>query len=262
MRAALIDLDGTVYRSEEPIPGAPEGIATLQRAGIDLAFVSNTSSTSRETCQKRLEGFGIETDVRDILTSASVIATSVAETYPGATVFAIGQPALFDELEASNVEVTDDPDAAELVVMGKDRSFDFGTLTRGLRALGRDVPFMVTNRDRTTPTSDGIEPGTGAIVGAVAIAAEREPDVVAGKPNDPMIDATLDRLDVPPADCLVVGDSLESDIVMGKRAGMTTVLVLSGIEDRDSVEGASIEPDYVVESMARLDRILDLEEGV
>lgn len=175
--------------------------------------------------------------------------------------FSIGQPALFDELEAADVGITADPSVADLLVVGKDRSFDLGTLTRVLHALDDGVPFVVTNMDRVSPTSDGLEPGTGALVGSLVGASDREPDVVTGKPHDAMIDAMFDRLGVSASDCLVVGDSLESDIAMGHRAGMTTVLVLSGIADHDGAEVRSVEPDHVVESMAELDEVLDAERG-
>lgn len=261
MRGAVVDLDGTVYRSTEPIPGAVQGVASLRDSGIDTVFVSNTSSKSRDTCRGRLEQIGIEAALEDVITSASVTATYVAETYPGATVFAIGQPALLDELVAAGVSVTTDPEGAGPVVVGKDRSFDFETLTRALHALDGGGPFVVTNQDRTAPVGDGIEPGTGAIVAAIATATGRDPDVVTGKPHDPMLEAALDRLDVPASDCLVVGDNPESDIAMGARAGMTTVQVRSGIADRSSPAASAVEPDYVVESMAELDRVIDAIGG-
>lgn len=250
MRAAIVDLDGTVYRSETPVEGAASGIAALRAAGVDVVFVSNTSTKSRETCRRRLERIGIDATASDVITSASVAADYVAADRPEAVAMAVGQPALLEELRRAGVTLTDDPDAAEVVVVGKDRSFDFDTLTRAARAIEAGAAFVATNRDGRSPVDGGIEPGTGSLVAAVAAAADREPDAVAGKPHGPIVDRTLDRLGVEPADCLVVGDNPAMDVAMGERAGMRTLLVLSGIADR--TDDWEVRPDHVVETIGEV----------
>lgn len=252
MHGAIVDLDGTVYRSETAVPGARAGIELLRDAGIDVAFVTNSSTKSRTVCLERLESIGIEADEADVLTSAAVAASYVAEEYPAETAMAIGETALFEELSRAGVARTEDPTDCDVLVVGKDRSFDFETLVRGLHALEHGATFVATNRDRKSPTDAKPEPGSGAVVAAIGFAAGREPDVVAGKPHDPMIEASLDRLAVDPSNCLVIGDNPETDIRMGRRAGMTTVLVLTGLVDRDD----PIAADHVLESMATIDEVL------
>lgn len=257
MKGAVIDLDGTVYRSEQLVPGAREGITMLRKAGVDVAFVSNTATKSRETCLKRLTGLGIDATRRDVITSASVTARHVSENYPDANTMAIGQPALVEELSRAGATLVEEPSDTDVLVVGKDRSFGYDTLTRGLHALENDAAFVATNRDGKSPTDDGNEPGSGAVVAAVAAAAGREPDVVAGKPHDPIVEATFDRLALDPSECFVVGDNPDMDVALGERAGMTTVLVLTGVTGRDDPAVREKRADHVVERLTDLEALLD-----
>lgn len=256
MNAAIIDLDGTVYRSQTVIPGAREGIDQLRDAGFDIAFVTNSSTKTREKCQKRLAELGIEASVEEILTSASVTATYVTDEYPTATVLLIGSSALTHEFSQAGATLTTEPTEADVLVVGKDSAFDFETLTRGLRAVDTGAVFIGTNQDRKVPTDSGTIPGTGALIAAISYAANHEPEQVCGKPHDPMIAVSLDKLDAEPVDCMVIGDNPETDIEMGRRAGMTTVLVLTGlVSETDSV--LDDEPaDYVVDSLEELSVVL------
>jgi 4-nitrophenyl phosphatase len=254
MQGAVIDLDGTVYRSTDPVSDVPETIETLRDRGVDIIFASNTSTKSRATCQRRLRNIGIAAEREEILTSASVTAKHVATTYEGQRVFAVGSAALFGELADAGIQTTDDPQAAEAIVVGKDRDIDWEGLTRVVRAAVRDVPFVATNRDRVSPTSSGIVPGTGTLVAAVAWAANREPDTVTGKPHDPMIDAIAERLDCELSEAFVIGDNIESDIALGERAGIPTVLVLSGVAAESDLDDASTQPTHVLDSLADVER--------
>jgi len=256
MESAIIDLDGTVYRSQSVIPGAREGIEQLRDAGIDIVFVTNSSTKTRETCRDRLASLGIEAAVDDILTSASVTAAYVAREYPTANVLAIGSPALDHEFSEVGATLTEDPTEADVLVVGKDRSFDFETLTRGLRAVESGATFIGTNEDRKVPTDSGMIPGCGALIAAIGYAANQDPDQICGKPQDPMIEVSLDTLATDPADCMVIGDNPETDIDMGRRAGMTTVLVLTGLVDRTDPLLADEPADYVVDSMEDLLSVL------
>ncbi|WP_255171379.1 HAD-IIA family hydrolase [Natrononativus amylolyticus] len=256
MDGAVVDLDGTVYRSETAIPGAREGIELLRDAGVDVAFVTNSSTKPRTLCLERLESIGIDADESEILTSAAVTASYVATEYPTATVMAVGAPVLFEELSRADVTFTEDPFETDVLVVGKDRAFDFETLTRALHALEGGATFVTTNRDRKSPTDAGTEPGSGAVVAAISFAANRSPDVVAGKPHDPMIEVSLDHLDVDPSECMVIGDNPETDIRMGERAGMTTVLVLTGLIGRDDPVVAAGRADHVLKSLEDLERVL------
>ncbi|MDG5819416.1 HAD-IIA family hydrolase [Natronococcus sp. A-GB7] len=256
MDGAIVDLDGTVYRSHTAVPGATEGIELLRDAGVDIVFVTNSSTKTREECRDRLASLGIETAVSDILTSASVTATYVTREYPTATVLAVGEPAVTDELTRAGATLTDDPAEADVLVVGKDTAFDFDTLTRCLRAIESGAAFIGTNDDRKVPTDSGLVPGAGALLAAVSYASDRDPDVVCGKPNDPIIEVSLDTLETDPADCLVIGDNPETDIEMGRRAGLTTVLVLTGLVDGSDPLLAEGPADHVIASLAEVSTVL------
>ncbi|MEY7851205.1 HAD-IIA family hydrolase [Natrarchaeobius sp. A-rgal3] len=259
MTAAIIDLDGTVYRSKTAIPGARDGIERLRDAGVDVAFVTNSATKSRTQCLERLESIGIDAEESEILTSATVTASYVASEYPEATAMAVGEPALFEELSRADVSLTEEPADCDVLVAGKDRSFDFETLTRSLHALEAGATFVGTNRDRKSPTDTGNEPGSGALIAAIEFAAEREPDIVAGKPNDPIIEVSLDHLDADASECLVIGDNPETDIRMGTRAGMTTVLVLTGLVDRTDPAATNGDADHVLESLGAIESVLSTD---
>lgn len=260
MDSAIIDLDGTVYRSETVIPGAPEGIEFLRDAGVDIAFVTNSSTKSREKCRDRLGSLGIEADVSEILTSASVTATYVTAEYPNATVMAIGEPALHNELTQAGATLTTKPTAADVLVVGKDSTFDFETLAHGLRAVDSGAAFVGTNGDRKVPTDSGLDPGAGALIAAIGYAANHDPDIICGKPNNPMIEVSLETLGTDPDGCMIIGDNPETDIEMGQRAGLTTVLVLTGLVDRSDSLLNEEPADYVIESLGEISTVLELNQ--
>jgi len=176
-------------------------------------------------------------------------AKHVPQEYPTANVLTIGSPALDHEFSEADGTLTDDPTDADVLVVGKDRSFDFETLTRGLRAVESGAVFIGTNEDRKVPTDSGIIPGCGALIAAISYAGNHEPEQICGKPHDPMIEVSLDRLAADPGDCLVIGDNPETDIEMGRRAGLTTVLVLTGLVDREDPMLADEPADHVVDSL-------------
>ena len=255
MDAAIIDLDGTVYRSETVIPGAPEGIDYLREAGLDIAFVTNSATKSREQCRDRLASLGVDAAVSEILTSASVTASYVTTEYPNASVMAIGEQAVHDELTQAGATLTTTPTDADVLVVGNDRTFDFETLTRGLQAVDSGAVLVGTNGDRKVPTDAGMKPGAGALIEAIGYAANKEP-VICGKPNEPMVDVSLETLGTKPADCLIVGDNPETDIEMGRRAGLTTVLVLSGLVDESDPRLDENPPTHVIESLGEISTVL------
>jgi len=257
MDAAIIDLDGTVYRSETAVPGAPEGIELLRDAGLNVAFVTNSSTKSRAQCRDRLASLGIEATPAEILTSASVTASYVTSEYPNATVMAIGEPALREEFSQAGATLTTNPAAADVLAVGKDTSFDFETLSRGLQAIDSGAVFVGTNGDRKVPTDSGLKPGAGALIAAIGYAANHDPEMICGKPNRPMIDVSLELLATDPANCLVIGDNPETDIEMGRRAGLTTVLVLSGLVDSSDPLLDEHPAEHVIDSLGEISAVLE-----
>ncbi|MFD1644505.1 HAD-IIA family hydrolase [Haloarchaeobius litoreus] len=263
-RAAIVDLDGTVWRGEEVIPGAAEGIDALTDAGLAVQFVTNSTSVDREAFPDTLESMGIPGDVAGVSTSASATATYLAEHHPNADVYVVGSDVLYDELRGAGLTIVSEPDPAsrprdqepaDVVAAGKAYDIDFDLLTETLWAFDSGTLFVATNTDRTFPTEDGLKPGAGCTIGAIEGMTGRDPLVV-GKPSEHMADAVTERLGVAPGDCLVVGDNLHTDILMGERAGMETALVLTGATRREEIGGSGVEPDHVIDSLGDVASVL------
>jgi HAD superfamily hydrolase (TIGR01450 family) len=197
------------------------------------------------------------------VTTAASAAASLLTDRDAEEAFVLADGAVAPELEAAGLTARTDerPDSdVDAVVAGITSELGFDRLTRALRAYGEDTLFVATNTDPTTPAEDGLRPGAGAVVGAVEGMLEEEP-LVAGKPSRRLARTVLDDLGVPPEDCLIVGDSLRTDMLMGERTGMTTVLVLGGVTDRAALADAPVEPDHVVESLAGLRELPALGGG-
>ncbi len=254
--AAILDVDGTIVRGEELLAGAPAGIDALERAGCDRLLFSNNPTRSGDYYREKLAPHGVDVDPSTVLTSASVSTSYLRTTHPDERVYLVGGKRLEGILEAAGVDLTTEPDAADVVLGSYTTDFSYGTLWESLRALEDDVPFYGTDPDTTIPVDDGLMPGTGAILAAMEAVAGREPDAILGKPSTVAADAAIERLATDPARTLVVGDRLNTDIALGNRAGMETALVLTGVTDRETLAASSIEPNYVLESLAEVDRLL------
>ncbi|RQG99978.1 HAD-IIA family hydrolase [Natrarchaeobius oligotrophus] len=255
--AAVLDVDGTIVRGEELLPGAADGLRALEDAGCSRLLFSNNPTRGSDHYGRKLEPHGVDVDPERVLTSATVAAAYLSRTYPGKRVYLVGGTRLESILEAADVELTNDPDEADVVLGSFDRDFSYDALATSLRALERGVPFYGTDPDATIPVGDGRAiPGSGAILAAMAETAGREPDAILGKPSSIAATAAMDRLGTEPERTLVVGDRLDTDIALGERAGATTALVLTGIADRSDLSSAAVEPDYVLESLAAVETIL------
>jgi NagD protein len=157
-----------------------------------------------------------------------------------------------EELTAAGLCLSNAPEEIEVVVASFDRTFDYHKLNIGFQALRRGARFLATNADRTCPVEGGEIPDAGAVIGALEGCSNRQVELVVGKPSPLIMEIALERLGLPADACLMVGDRLETDIAMGRRVGMSTALVLSGVTRREDLAHSSIQPDYVLESIAEL----------
>lgn len=261
VQGAVIDLDGTVYRGDHPVPGAVAAVTRLRERGIGTLFVTNNPTRSRQTYVERLAEFGIEASPAEVLSAGTVTAEFLADRHADDAVFLVGSRGLREQLHDHDVETVADPGAADVVVTSYTLDFDYESLTEGLWAVDEADAFYGSDPDLTYPHSDGKRyPGSGAITRAVAGVAQREPDLVLGKPSGAMVEQALATLDCHPAECVVIGDGLDTDVAFAVRAGMRSVLVLSGRTTRAEVEAASAQPDRVVDSLADVPDVLDLLE--
>jgi NagD protein len=249
----LFDLDGTVYLGEALIPGADEVIAALRGDGRRVAFLSNKPLETRGDYARKLTRLGIPADADDVINSSLVLARHLATLDAGAPVFVIGEPPLIGELEAHGFEVRRDH-RVRWVVIAFDRTFDYAKLHVALQAVRGGARLIATNPDRTCPTAEGEIPDCAGMMAAVEAVTGETVEIVVGKPSPIILETALHRLGVAAGDCVMVGDRIETDIVMGKRHGLATVLVLSGITRPDDPRITEIAPDAVLPSIRDLVR--------
>jgi 4-nitrophenyl phosphatase len=254
LAGAIVDVDGTVMRGHEVVPGAREGVRALRDAGVDVLFCSNNPTKRPEAYVERLGAHGIAVEPDRVLTAAEVTASFLASEHPDGTVWAVASRGLRDALADHGVATTDDVDAADVVLGSHDHRFDYDDLERSLWALEEAAFFYGSDPDRVIPTADRPMPGSGAIVNAMAGVAERDPDAILGKPHPYTRELALQRLGTAPAATLVVGDRLDTDVAL---AGddMRSALVLTGIATREDVAGSEVGPDHV---FAALGDVVDL----
>jgi arabinose operon protein AraL len=250
-RGWLFDLDGTIYLGEELVPGADAVVRTLRQAGRRVAFLSNKPLQTREDYARKLTALGIPADPDDVINSSLVLARHLATLDRGAPVFVIGEPPLIAELRACGFEVRRDH-RVRWVVIAFDRTFDYAKLHVALQAVRGGARLIATNPDRTCPTAEGEIPDCAGMIAAVEAVTGETVEIVVGKPSPIILEVALRRLGVTAADCVIVGDRLETDIVMGKRHGLATVLVLSGIARAGDARIAEIGPDAVLPSVREL----------
>lgn len=252
--AVFVDLDGTVWRGHEPIPGVDEGLTALQESGLPVVFVTNNTSVRREEFRDRMEAAGLPGDLGPIVTAGWATAQFLAEYHTDDSVFVMGDDALQRDIEDAGL-TTVDSGTANVVVAAHDEDISHDLLTSVLRAFGPDTTLIAPNRDRIYPSEDGPIPGAGASVGAVEGMTGQDALVV-GKPETRLADIAAETVDAATKNCLIVGDNLQTDVLMGERAGMTTALVLTGVSTRAAAESAPVQPDHVIDSLAEVDTLL------
>ena len=252
-RGWLFDLDGTIYLGEALVPGAAETVAALRADGRRVAFLSNKPLETRGDYARKLTRLGVPAAADDVINSSLVLARHLATLDAGAPVFVIGEPPLIAELRAHGFEVRADH-RVRWVVIAFDRTFDYAKLNTALQAVRQGARLIATNPDRTCPTADGEIPDCAGMTAAVEAVTAARVEIVVGKPSPIILDVALAQLGVPAAESVIVGDRIETDIVMGKQRGLATVLVLSGVTRADDPRVAEIAPDLVLPSIRELIR--------
>jgi len=234
-----LDLDGVVWRGDEPIPGSAEAVVALRAAGLLVGFMSNNSSMPVADVVAKLGRCGIDAAPEHVLTSALAAADLLApDLAPGARVLVCAGPGVVESLTRAGFDPVREP-PAEAVVVGFHRDFDFDGLERASRAVRDGARFVATNLDATYPVSGGLVPGAGSIVAAVATAAGRQPEV-AGKPAAPAAAMVHHRLG---PRGVMVGDRPTTDGDFAARLGWPFALVLSGVASRTPGPGEEPVPE-------------------
>jgi len=239
----VIDLDGVVWLAEEPIAGSANAVARLRQAGHGVVFATNNASPTVAELRRRLAAAGIAATPEEIVTSAQAAASMLE---PGSTAVVCADGGVLEALATRGVTVVAEG-PADAVVVGWTRLFDFDLLATAATAVRQGARFIGTNEDATHPTPRGLLPGSGAILAAVATAAQANPEV-AGKPHDAMVALLRARA---PDVVLVVGDRPATDGALARRLGVPFALVRTGVTS-DGREPIVVQPDEEEADLAAL----------
>jgi 4-nitrophenyl phosphatase len=246
VHALILDMDGTVYRGDAPIPGAFEALARCRENDVPVLFVTNNSTKSREEFAAKLTRMGHPTEPEQIVNTAHATGRLLARRYAkGTRVYVVGAAALSQAVTDAGFIVSEK--AAEVVVVGLDRGLTYDKLRTAVRLILNGAEFIATNPDRLIPHGRHLDPGAGAIMAAVeaATAHVRSPLVV-GKPEPTLISLALQNLGTAPQNSVMVGDQLQTDVLAGQRAGLFSVLVTTGVPAGDVT---AVVPDRVISDL-------------
>jgi len=256
-----IDLDGVVYRGETLLPGASDFINEIRRLNKSLIFITNSTLRPRRHYIKRLLKMGINADENEIITAAYATGIFLKKQLKNKKpkIFLLGEDGLKEELGILN-PVFIDPESEErsdAVVVGLDRKINYEKICKAFKDILNGSLFIGVNGDYLWPVDNGFMPGVGVFLSALEKATGRSP-VIVGKPNTFMLKMAIERKRYHPQNVLMIGDKLDSDIFMGKRAGVKTALVLSGVTTEDELKKApyEVKPDIVAKDLSHLYKLI------
>jgi 4-nitrophenyl phosphatase len=250
IKSVILDMDGVLWRDDQPIGNLPDVFQMLGSLGWNSTLATNNASRSVEQYLTKLEDFGVQLRPDQIVTSAEATAHYLRKQYPeGGKVYVIGGSGLERTLESYGFEISDGDVIA--VVVSFDRRLTYEKLERATLLVRAGAPLIGTNPDRSFPTPQGLVPGAGAILAAVVTASDVTP-VVIGKPAPEMYLIAMERMGSSPATTLVIGDRLETDIAGAQDMGCMTALMLSGVTSENAARNWNPPPDWVATDLTEL----------
>jgi 4-nitrophenyl phosphatase len=246
----LIDMDGVLYRGQTALEGSSDLIRFLQAHDLGYLLVTNNSTLSPLQFTERLAGMGMDVAPEHILTSGVATAEYLRTLAPnGAGVFVVGEAPLIAELEKRGFHLTGRD--ADYVVCGWDKGINFEKLRTATLAIRDGATFVGTNPDKTYPLENDLIPGAGALLAAISAATDVDP-IIVGKPETIIFEQSLHMLGTDAEDTALLGDRLDTDILGGKRAGIATIMVLTGISTPEEVEASELKPDLLFPDLPAL----------
>jgi NagD protein len=245
----LIDMDGVVYRSAQLIPGAVTFIEMLRDWNIPFLFLTNNSQRTRRDVATKLERMGISIEEKHVFTCAMATARFLAAQKPGGTAYVIGEGGLLNALHLNGYSVVDR--APDYVVVGEGRTLSVEMLDHAVQMVLDGAKLIATNLDPNCPTQHGTRPGCGALVSLIETATGVKAFSV-GKPSPVMMRMARQELGMATSETIMIGDTMETDILGGVQMGYRTILVLTGSTRREDLSRYAYQPDMIVDSIADL----------
>ena len=268
IKLAIFDLDGVVYRGFSLIPNMDKNIEILKEKSIKVVYNSNNSTITRQMFVDRLKNFGITSEISDFYTSAYITAAEITKLKKISKIYVIGENGLIEELKVFGHDVVrnvTDFNEIDFVVVGLDLKLNYKKIAIAQKCiLEGKAQFYATNPDATYPLADGLWPGAGVMVKAVQICTGKAPIKIFGKPEPHGLKLILDDTNIPPKNTWIFGDRLDTDILAGKRAGIMTACVLTGVTSRgmiesiekgDRLEKEDLRPNIVINSLDEIFKV-------
>lgn len=248
-KAYLTDMDGVLISGRNVIPGAAEFIERLQRSEYEYLVLTNNPLYTQADLAHRLKMIGLEIPPERIFTSAMATARFLATQKEKGTAFVIGESGLTEPIHEIGYIITDyQPD---YVVLGETHTYNLEQVTKAIRLVSAGAHFIATNPDPSGPGEGGLVPACGAMAALIEKASGMKPFFV-GKPNPLMMRMALNHLGVHSENAIMVGDRMDTDIIAGVESGLETILVLSGISNREDVARFPYQPTRIVDSVAEI----------
>lgn len=257
MIGIIFDMDGVIYRGNEPIEGSKDVIEYLKKKNVPFLFLTNNSTKTPRMYREKLLAMGIEVPEERIITSGLATRIYMVEHMKPGKIFTIGGKGLHEEMGKLNWGTLSLEECREgrweeikHVVVGLDPGLTYEKLKYGTLAIRNGASFIGTNPDTTYPAEEGLYPGAGAIIAALRASTDREPLII-GKPNEPVYEVVKGKL-ANVEEIWMVGDRLDTDIAFAKRFGMKAIMVLTGVNSLEDVEKSDVKPDLVLPNVGEL----------
>ena len=245
-------MDGVLFRGQTALPQAAVFLRWLRDRQIGFVLTTNNSTLTPAQNAQKLKSMGLDVPAESILTSSLATATYLVEQgAEGHLAIAIGETGLTEALTSAGIRLTDDPASARWVIAGLDRQVTYEKLRLACLAIETGATFVATNADSSLPVEEGLIPGAGAIQAAIIATTGVKP-VVIGKPEPPMLTEATRIIDADPKSTAVLGDRLDTDIAAAHRAGLSSILVLTGVSTEEDLQGSTIQPTVVFKNLPEL----------
>ncbi len=252
--AVIMDMDGVLWRGDQPLPGMHELFAFLRDHAVPFALATNNSRLTPADYVEKIARMGVDgVQDRQIVTSGTATAAYITRRYPYRSVIhVLGGDGLRTLITSAGFEVTGEVDPRVVaVVVGIDFALTYDKLKKASLCLRAGADFIATNTDATFPTPEGLVPGAGSIISALQTASGKIP-ISMGKPGRAMFDAALESLGTAEAHTLMIGDRLDTDIAGAAQAGLQTALVLTGVTTPAEADKSSIQADITFKDLPAL----------
>ncbi|MFO7610923.1 MAG: TIGR01457 family HAD-type hydrolase [Clostridia bacterium] len=245
----ICDMDGVLYHGNNLMPGAKRFVEWLRSEKKEFLFLTNSSERSPKELEQKLDRLGIDVDDKNFYTSALATASFIAGQSPGSSAYVIGEGGLINALYEAGISMNDvNP---EYVVVGETRSYSFEKIEKAVQLIQRGAKLIGTNPDKTGPTEKGIMPATGALIAPIEIASGRNAYFI-GKPNPLMMRSAVKKLGTDIRETVIIGDRMDTDIVAGIESEIDTVLVLTGVTERERINDFSYRPKYILNNVGEV----------